>query len=103
MKKQSSMQYELLGGKPVDVHVLQKFLPEVDSFQIKSVIRCRVFRNIENLKRFTQTGKNKFNWGIIMIVALVVILLMVGILILMYYPQITAWLKGMFGGIAGGS
>ena len=95
-------EFELLGGKPVDVHVLQDYLPEIDSYQIKTVIRSRIFRKMEELNRFTEVGHHKFNWGLIILILFIIGILALGIIIVMYYPQISAWFKGMFGGLTGG-
>ena len=91
-----------LSGIPVDVHVLADFLPEIDPYQIKTVMRLRVFRKIEDLKRVQKETAIKFNWKTILIIAAIGIILVGGIIAVMYGPQIMEAMKGFMGGITGG-
>lgn len=97
--KEISENIVLLAGKPVDVHILSDFLPDIDQLKIKTVIRQRVFRKLEELRRFEPQKKIKFNWGMVLLILLAVGLLLLGIIIVMYWPQIQHALSGMFGGI----
>ena len=93
--RQSKFNYDdvqIIGGKPIDFHIIQDYLLNVSPYDINSLLRYDNIATLEEIKMLAKTGdKFKMNWKLIIIA---VILMVIGIIAIMFLPKII----GMFGG-----
>lgn len=88
-----------LGGKPVDVHILEDYLLQVSPYTIKTVLRYQNIRDIEEIKRYAMPAKNSINSKLWIIIIIAAVALLFGVIMLMYGPQLLDGIKGMVGGM----
>jgi hypothetical protein len=93
MKKENIV---LVSGKPINFDWYVSMVPSVDCFGIRSILRSINIKQEEDLKRHLKRPGvllgNK--WLIWVIVAVFLGLLGVGLVL--YWPQVLQWFQGMF-------
>ena len=89
----------IIGGRPVDLHELEDYLLKISPHNIKTVMRYHNARVIEEMRRYAGTKGKKFDMKTLMLIMLAAGMGILGIILLLYWPQILAGMKGLFGGI----
>lgn len=80
---------------PINVHTIKEYLPKINQLQIQSALRDNVIATMEDTKRWEPPEtKGKFPWRLVLIIGLCIGLLLLGILIIMYWPQIQHAIQG---------
>lgn len=89
----------LIGGRPIDLHDLEDYLLKISPYALKTILRYHNARTIEEIKGYAKgLGGSKFNFRFILLILLAVGMAVIGILVLLYMPQIMAFFKGFAGG-----
>ena len=87
---------EILGGKPIDFHVLDDLMFNISPAKIKTALRYSNVDLIEEMRRYAVKKEGlKFNWTIVLWIILIAIILIGGILALMYGPQLMNGIQHM--------
>jgi len=84
----------LVGGRPVDLHVLEDYIVKISPHALKTILRYHNARTIEEIKNYSRgpVVKSKGMGFWILIIALIGIVV-VGIMILMFAPELTSMMK----------
>ena len=86
----------LIGGRPVDPHVLEDYIIKISPHALKTILRYHNARTIEEIKNYSRQPALKMKSGSLIIIVLMVIVLIAGIILLMFGPQLTQMMKGLF-------
>jgi len=85
----------MIGGRPVDLHMFEDYMVwRISPYQMRTVLRYRTARIMEEIKNYSSSPKAKFGSNIFILIIIAVAFLVIGVLVLMYMPQITQFFKG---------
>lgn len=87
----------IIGGVPVDLHILEDYLVKTSPFALKTVMRYHNARNMEEIKNYSSGSKIKFNSKMLIGVLLAVGVAVLGIVMIFFMPQIMATFQGGMG------
>lgn len=88
----------VIQGVPVDLHSLEGYMLKVSPYDMRTLQRFEKARLIEEIKNYGRFGGGtKFNMKTILIILLAAGMAVVGIILVMYMPQIMAFFKGGIG------
>lgn len=87
----------LIGGRPVDLHVLEDYITKISPFALKTILRYHNARTIEELKGYSGRGSLKLKGGTIILILVAIGLAVGGIIMLLYMPDIMSYFKGGIG------
>lgn len=87
----------IIGGVPVDLHILEDYLVKTSPFALKTVMRYHNARNMEEIKNYSSGGKVKFNSKMLIGILLAVGVAVLGIVMIFFMPQIMATFQGGMG------
>ena len=87
----------LIGGRPLDLHVLEDYITKISPFALKTILRYHNARTIEELKGYSGRGSLKLKSGTIILILVAIGLAIGGIIMLLYMPQIMSYFKGGIG------
>ena len=84
----------LIGGRPIDLHILEDYIVKISPHALKTILRYHNARTIEEIKNYS-TGPQfkKGNWGFWLLVIGLIGICVVGLVVLMFAPQLTAMFK----------
>ena len=87
----------VIGGVPVDLHILEEYLVRTSPFALKTVMRYHNARNMEEIKNYSRGPNLKVNskFWILIIVAVAIIFL--GLFLILFFPKIMASFQGGMG------
>ena len=86
---------ERIAGRPIDLHMFEDYMVwKISPFQLRTVLRYRNARVMEEIKNYSSVPTVKFKGGTLLLIILFVFMLVIGILIMMYMPQLTEMFKG---------
>jgi len=85
----------MIGGRPIDLHMFEDYMVwRISPYQMRTVLRYRTARIMEEIKNYSSSPKAKFGSNIFILIIIAAIFLIVGIAILMFMPQLTEMFKG---------
>jgi len=84
----------VIGGVPVDLHILEDYLVRTSPFALKTVMRYHNARNMEEIKNYSRGPNLKMNSKVIIWIILAVGMAMLGIFMMMFMPQIMQMFQG---------
>ena len=84
----------LIGGRPLDLHVLEDYITKISPFALKTILRYHNARTIEELKGYSGRGSLKLKGGTILLIMLALGLAAAGIFVMMYMPELMATFQG---------
>jgi hypothetical protein len=87
----------LIGGRPVDLHILEDYLLKISPYSLKTILRYHQARTIEELRRYGKGTGGKMNTKILIIIIIIAAMLMLGIAVIFFMPDISGALGGAFG------
>ena len=88
----------IIGGRPVDLHILEDYLLKTSPYALKTVMRYHNARTIEELRRYGNRKGTGINMKTVMLILVAVGMAVLGIIAIFFLPQIMNSMKGMFGG-----
>ena len=84
----------LIGGIPVDLHILEDYLVRTSPFALKTVMRYHNARNMEEIKNYSRGPNLKVNSKMWVMVILLIGVVCLGVFMIMFMPQIMAMFQG---------
>ena len=84
----------MIGGVPVDLHVLEDYIVRTSPFALKTVMRYHNARNMEEIKNYSRGPNLKMNSKTIIWIILAIGMAMLGIFMMMFMPQIMEMFQG---------
>ena len=85
----------MIGGRPIDLHSFEDYMVwRISPYQMRTVLRYRTARIMEEIKNYSSSPKAKFGGNIFIMIIFIALMLVIGIGVLMFMPQITAFFKG---------
>lgn len=85
----------LIGGRPIDLHMFEDYMVwRISPYQMRTVLRYRTARIMEEIKNYSSSPKAKFGSNIFILIIIAAAFAVVGIMVLLYMPQIMAFFKG---------
>jgi len=85
----------ILNGVPVDLHVLEDYIIRISPYNIRTVNRYHSARTVEEIKGYGRFGTVKMKKMNVILLILLVGMAVLGIILIMFMPQITEMLQGM--------
>lgn len=85
----------VIGGVPVDLHILEDYLVKTSPFALKTIIRYHNARTVEEIKGYGKAGVGvKLNSKTIILVLLCVGMAVLGLLMLTIMPELLETFSG---------
>jgi len=85
----------IIGGRPIDLHMFEDYLVwKVSPYQLRTLLRYHNARTIEEIKNYSLRPTLKLKSGTLMLVIVAILMLVGGLAIFMFMPEITAMLQG---------
>ena len=84
----------IIGGVPVDLHILEDYLVRTSPFALKTVMRYHNARNMEEIKNYSRGPNLKVNNKFWILIIMAVAIMMLGIFVIMFMPQIMQTFQG---------
>jgi len=84
----------LIGGIPVDLHILEDYLVRTSPYALKTVMRYHNARNMEEIKNYSRGPNLKVNSKMWVMVILLIGVVCLGVFMIMFMPQIMAMFQG---------
>jgi len=85
----------MIGGRPIDLHMFEDYMVwRISPYQMRTVLRYRTARIMEEIKNYSSSPKAKFGSNIFILIIIAIAFLVIGVMVLMYMPQITEFFKG---------
>ena len=85
----------LIGGRPIDLHMFEDYMVwRISPYQMRTVLRYRTGRIMEEIKNYSSSPKAKMKGNMIILIAIAAVFLIIGLMVLMYMPQLTEMFKG---------
>ena len=86
----------MIGGRPIDLHMFEDYMVwKVSPYQLRTVLRYRNARIMEEIKNYSSVPIVKLKMGNIILIIAAAGLGLLGFLIITMMPQITAFFKGI--------
>lgn len=87
----------IISGVPVDLHALEEYIVKTSPFAIKTLLRYDNARNIEDIKNYSTktSGKKKMDAKFFILIILAIFLLVGGVVVMLFMPDIIAMFQGM--------
>lgn len=85
----------MIGGRPIDLHAFEDYLVwKVSPYQLRTLLRYHNARTIEEIKNYSLRPTLKMKSGTLVLLVLAVLMLVGGLAIFMFMPELTAMFKG---------
>ena len=84
----------VIGGVPVDLHILEEYLVKVSPYALKTIIRYHNARTIEEIKNYGKSSGFKINSKTIILIVLCIGMAILGILMITVLPDIMNMFAG---------
>lgn len=84
----------VIGGVPVDLHVLEEYLVKTSPFALKTVMRYHNARNMEEIKNYSKGMAASDKTKMIIFIVLAIGIAGLGIFVMMFLPQILQAFQG---------
>ena len=85
----------MIGGRPIDLHMFEDYLVwKVSPYQLRTLLRYHNARTIEEIKNYSLRPTLKMKSGTLMLVVVAILMLIGGLAIFIFMPEITAMLQG---------
>jgi len=93
----------IIGGRPVDLHSMEDYLLKISPYGLKTILRYHNARTIEEIKNYAKLGGGgKLNTKFWLLIMLFIGLAVIGVIILLFLPQIMEFFQGSAKGMVGG-
>jgi len=93
----------IIGGRPVDLHSMEDYLLKISPYGLKTILRYHNARTIEEIKNYAKLGGGgKLNTKFWLLIMLFIGLAVIGVIILIFLPQIMDFFQGSAKGMVGG-
>lgn len=83
-----------IGGRPVDLHVLEDYITKISPFALKTLLRYHNAKTMEEIKSYSQGKSMNINAGTIILILAAVGMAVLGIVMLVFMPDIMNMFKG---------
>ena len=83
----------VIGGRPVDLHAIEEYVVRTSPFAIKTLMRYDHAKNIEEIKNYAKGPNLKIKSGMLILIIITVFLLIGGIVMIFYLPDIMKMLS----------
>lgn len=85
----------MIGGRPIDLHTFEDYMVwRISPYQMRTVLRYRTARIMEEIKNYSSSPKARMGGNFFVMIIFIAIMLVAGLAIFMFMPQITAFFKG---------
>lgn len=84
----------VIGGIPVDLHSLEDYVIKISPFGLKTILRYHHARDIEEMKGYGRRGSMNINSKTILLILAAVGMAVMGLIMIMYMPQIMEMFSG---------
>jgi len=84
----------IIGGIPVDLHVLEDYLVRTSPFALKTVMRYHNARNMEEIKNYSRGPNIKMNSKTLILIIMLIGVAMLGLFMIMFLPDILQMFSG---------
>lgn len=84
----------IIGGIPVDLHVLEGYLVSTSPFALKTVMRYHNARNMEEIKNYSRGINVKMNSKTIILIIICILMVLLGVFFIFFMPKIMATFQG---------
>jgi len=78
----------IIGGVPVDLHVLEDYLVRTSPYGLKTVMRYHNARNMEEIKNYSRGPNLKMNSKTMILIILAILMLVLGLFVIFFLPKI---------------
>lgn len=83
-----------IGGRPVDLHVLEDYITKISPFALKTILRYHNAKTIEEMKGYSKGHSLKISGSTIMLILLAVGMGILGIIVMIFMPEIMSMFQG---------
>lgn len=85
----------LVGGRPIDLHMLEDYVIRTSPYSLKTIMRYHNARTIEEIKGYAKGfGGKGINGRTILLIMLAIGMAVIGIIVIIFMPQIMAFFQG---------
>jgi len=84
----------IIQGKPVDLHALESYVLKISPYMMRTILRYRSIRTIEEARNVAGRKPMKFNSKSLILLLLAIGLGVLGIIFIFFMPQIMQMFKG---------
>jgi len=84
----------VISGVPVDVHALEDYVVRISPYALKTILRYHHARDVEEMKGYSRRSSFKMNGKTIILILLAVGMAMLGIIMMVFMPQIMEMFQG---------
>jgi len=85
----------MIGGRPIDLHMFEDYMVwKVSPYQLRTLLRYHNARTIEEIKNYSLRPTLKMKSGTLILIIVAILMLVGGLAIFMFMPEITAMLQG---------
>jgi len=85
----------VIGGRPVDLHAMEDYLLKISPYGLKTILRYHNARTIEEIKNYAKLGGGgKLNSKFWILIIFFIGLAVLGVIILLFLPDIMNMLSG---------
>lgn len=84
----------VIGGTPVDLHILEDYLVRTSPYALKTVMRYHNARNMEEIKNYSRGPNLKVNSKMWIMIILLIGVVCLGVFMIMFMPKIMAMFQG---------
>jgi len=82
-----------IGGRPVDLHVLEDYITKISPFALKTLLRYHNAKTMEEIKSYSQGSKLNINGGTIILILAAVGMAILGLVMVFFMPDIMNMFK----------
>lgn len=82
-----------IGGRPVDLHVLEDYITKISPFALKTLLRYHNAKTMEEIKSYSQGTKLNINGGTIILILAAVGMAILGLVMVFFMPDIMNMFK----------
>ena len=84
-----------IAGRPIDLHMFEDYMVwKISPFQLRTVLRYRNARVMEEMKNYSSSPIGKMKGSTILLIMFAIMMLIGGVMILLFMPDIMAMFKG---------
>ena len=80
----------MIGGRPIDLHMIEDYVVRTSPFAMKTIMRYEHAKNIEEIKNYAKGSGIKIKSGLLILIVITVMLLVGGIIMIFFLPDIMA-------------
>lgn len=85
----------MIGGRPIDLHAFEDYLVwKVSPYQLRTLLRYHNARTIEEIKNYSLRPALKLKSGTLVLIVAAILMLIGGLAIFIFMPELTAMFKG---------